>query len=117
MVVVGIDRVAADRPYYSGKNRCHGMNIQVLAAPDGTIVWTSGSRPSSVHDLTAARIWGIIRRLLAADLVTLANKGSVGAVVSWSGCRTRGGGRRSGRRSPTPPMPSCAVPANGQMRS
>jgi hypothetical protein len=27
--------VAADRPYYSGKHKMHGMNSQVLAAPDG----------------------------------------------------------------------------------
>ncbi len=32
-----------------------------------------------MHDLTAARIWGIIRRLKAAGLVTLADKGYVGA--------------------------------------
>ncbi len=77
--LIRIGRVAADRPYYSGKNWCQGMNIQVLAAPDGTIVWTSGSLPGSVHDLTAARIWGIIRRLKAAGPATLADKGYVGA--------------------------------------
>ena len=48
------DRVRADRPYYSGKHRAHGMNIQVIASPDGTILWTSGALPGSVHDLTAA---------------------------------------------------------------
>lgn len=26
------DRVRADRPYYSAKHRCHGMNVQVIAA-------------------------------------------------------------------------------------
>ncbi len=29
--LIPIDRVAADRPYYSGKHKKHGMNIQVLA--------------------------------------------------------------------------------------
>lgn len=77
--LIQIDRVAADRPYYSGKNRCHGMNIQILAAPDGTLVWTSGSLPGSVHDLKAARIWGIIRRLHAAGVVALADKAYIGA--------------------------------------
>jgi hypothetical protein len=77
--LIPIDRVAADRPFYSGKHKQHGMNIQVLATPDGTPVWTSGSLPGSVHDLKAARIWGILRRLKAADLVTLADKGYVGA--------------------------------------
>jgi hypothetical protein len=77
--LIRIDRVAADRPYYSGKHKCHGMNIQLLAAPDGTIMWTSGSLPGSAHDLTAARMWGVIRRLRAASLVTLADKAYVGA--------------------------------------
>ncbi len=77
--LIPIDRVAADRPYYSGKHKKHGMNIQVLAAPDGTPLWTSGSLPGSVHDLKAARIWGILRRLNASDLIVLADKGYVGA--------------------------------------
>ncbi|QFY14344.1 transposase [Nonomuraea phyllanthi] len=77
--LIPIEGVAADRPYYSGKHKKHGMNIQVLATPDGTPLWTSGSLPGSVHDLKAARIWGILRRLQAADLVTLADKGYVGA--------------------------------------
>jgi hypothetical protein len=34
-----IDRVAADRPFYSGKHRRHGMNLQVIASPDGEILW------------------------------------------------------------------------------
>ncbi|MEV8631250.1 transposase family protein, partial [Streptosporangium sp. NPDC051023] len=76
---VPIDRVAADRPHYSGKHRRHGMNIQVLAAPDGTLLWTSGSLPGAAHDLTAARIWGIPRRLKTAGLITLADKGYIGA--------------------------------------
>ncbi|WP_285774183.1 transposase family protein [Microtetraspora sp. NBRC 13810] len=41
--LIPIDRVAADRPYYSGKHKHHGMNVQVIAAPDGTPLWTSGS--------------------------------------------------------------------------
>jgi hypothetical protein len=32
-----------------------------------------------VHDLTAARIWGIVRRLAAAGLIVLADKGYIGA--------------------------------------
>lgn len=30
-----IDRVAADRPFYSGKHKKHGMNVQVIADPAG----------------------------------------------------------------------------------
>jgi hypothetical protein len=33
--LVEIDRVAADRPFYSGKHRKHGMNLQVIASPCG----------------------------------------------------------------------------------
>ena len=59
--LIPIDRVAADRPFYSGKHHQHGMNLQVIATPDGDIVWVSGPLPGAVHDLTAARIWGIVR--------------------------------------------------------
>ena len=36
--VIPIGRVAADRPFYSGKHRKHGVNLQVIAGPDGDIV-------------------------------------------------------------------------------
>src|SRR5215467_391828 len=39
--LIPIDRVAADRPFYSGKHRKHGMNLQVIASPDSDIVWVS----------------------------------------------------------------------------
>jgi hypothetical protein len=77
--LIPIDRVAADRPFYSGKHHRHGMNLQVIASPDGEIVWVSGPLPGSVHDLTAARIWGILRELAASGLVVLADKGYHGA--------------------------------------
>ena len=77
--LVPIDRVAADRPFYSGKHRRHGVNLQVISAPDGEILWVSGPLPGAVHDLTAARIWGIIRELAGAGLIVLAGKGYHGA--------------------------------------
>ena len=77
--LIPIDRVAADRPFYSGKHREHGMNLQVISGPDGQIVWVSGPLPGAVHDLTAARIWGIIGELAASGLVVLADKGYTGA--------------------------------------
>jgi DDE superfamily endonuclease/Helix-turn-helix of DDE superfamily endonuclease len=76
--VIPIDRVAADRPFYSGKHRKHGMNLQVIASPGGDIVWVSGPLPGAVHDLTAARIWGIVQALDASGLVVLADKGYTG---------------------------------------
>lgn len=72
-------RVAAGRAFYSGKHHLHCMNLQVIASPHGAIVWVSGPLPGAVHDLTAARIWGILRELTAAGLVVLADKGDTGA--------------------------------------
>jgi hypothetical protein len=77
--LIAIDRVAADRPFYSGKHRRHGMNLQVISSPVGDVLWVSGPLPGAVHDLTAARIWGILEELAAAGLITLADKGYQGA--------------------------------------
>jgi hypothetical protein len=57
--LITIDRVAADRPSYSGKHKHHGMNLQVIASPSGEVPWVPGSLPGSVHDMKAARIWGL----------------------------------------------------------
>jgi len=76
--LIPIDRVAADRPFYSGKHRKHGMNLQVIATPEGDIVWVSGPLPGAVHDLTAARIWGIVQELAACGLIALGDKGYIG---------------------------------------
>ncbi|SNT51488.1 Helix-turn-helix of DDE superfamily endonuclease [Streptosporangium subroseum] len=77
--LIRTDRIKADRPYFSGKHRVHGMNIQVIASPDGTILWTSGALPGTAHDLNAARIWGILRALEQAGIITLADKAYQGA--------------------------------------
>jgi len=77
--LIPIDRVAADRPFYSGKHRKHGMNLQVIASPDGDIVWVSGPLPGSVHDKKAEWIWGVLAELEAAGLIVLADKGYQGA--------------------------------------
>jgi hypothetical protein len=55
------------------------MNLQVISSPDGDIVWVSGPLPGAVHDLTAARIWGIVTELAASGLAVLAGKGYAGA--------------------------------------
>ena len=55
------------------------MNVQVIASPNGTIPWTSGALPGKAHDLSAARIWGILRALEAAGIITLADKAYQGA--------------------------------------
>jgi hypothetical protein len=77
--LIAIDRVAADRPFYSGKHKHHGMNLQVISSPSGDILWVSGAMPGSVHDKKAEWIWGVLRALEAAGLVTLADKGYLGS--------------------------------------
>jgi hypothetical protein len=80
--LIPVDRVAADRPFYSGKHQKHGMNLQVIASPDGDIVWVSGALPGSVHDKKAEWIWGVLAELEAAGLVTLADKGYRGSTYA-----------------------------------
>jgi hypothetical protein len=73
--LIPIDRIAADRPFYSGKHRMHGVNLQVIASPDGTILWVSGQLPGSTHDTAVARIWNILAALRDAGLIALGDKG------------------------------------------
>jgi hypothetical protein len=80
--LIPIDRVAADRPFYSGKHHKHGMNLQVIASPCGGILWVSGALPGSVHDKKAEWIWGVLAELEAAGLVTLADKGYQGSTYA-----------------------------------
>ena len=80
--LIPIDRVAADRPFYSGKHKRHGMNLQVIASPQGDIVWVSGALPGSVHDNKAEWIWGVLSELETAGLVTLADKGYLGSTYA-----------------------------------
>ncbi|MFD8666764.1 transposase family protein, partial [Streptomyces microflavus] len=79
-----VDRIAADTPYYSGKHKRHGMNVQVLTDPFGRLLWASPALPGSTHDLTAARTHGIVEALAAAELKCWADKAYQGA-----GCPVR----------------------------
>jgi hypothetical protein len=60
-----------DRPerrvdlWWSGKHAGHGGNVQVIAAPDGWPLWTSGVRPGREHDTTALRTHAQALPLLA----------------------------------------------------
>src|SRR6202020_1028394 len=47
--LIPVDRVAKDRPFYSGKHKKHGMNLQVISSPAGEVLWVSGPLPGSVH--------------------------------------------------------------------
>jgi hypothetical protein len=74
-----IDRIAADRPFYSGKHKKHGMNVQVLADPFGRLLWASPALPGAVHDIKAARTHGIIDALAETGVRCWADKGYQGA--------------------------------------
>jgi hypothetical protein len=51
------------------------MILHIIATPAEDIVRVSGPLPGAVHDLTAARIWGILRHSATSGLVVLANRG------------------------------------------
>jgi hypothetical protein len=91
--VIPIDRVAADRPHYSGKHKRHGVNLQVIASPDGTILRVSGQLPGSTHDTAAARIWNVLAALRDAGLIALGDKGYHGYDETGQRVRTPYKGR------------------------
>jgi hypothetical protein len=77
--LIPIDRVADQKPYYSGKHKRHGVNVQVIADPAGRLVWVSATLPGSTHDLTAARAHDLINALTSHDVMTFADKAYQGA--------------------------------------
>ena len=48
-------RTKADRPYYSGKHKRHGLKVQVLTDPAGRLLWASPALPGSVESRPPAR--------------------------------------------------------------
>jgi hypothetical protein len=80
--LIPIDRVAEDRPYYSGKHKRHGVNVQILPDPAGGLVWASPALPGAVHDLGAARAHGLITELAKLEVMVLADRAYQGAGAS-----------------------------------
>jgi hypothetical protein len=72
-----IDRVGMaagrDRAFYSGKHKCHGVNVQVIADPVGRLVWISPTLPGARHDMGAARAHGIIDAFAHAGVRAVAD--------------------------------------------
>lgn len=77
--LIPIDRVAVDRPYYSGKHKRHGVNVQILADSRGRLLWASAALPGSTHDLTAARRHGVIAALVRFGVACYADAAYRGA--------------------------------------
>ena len=113
--VIPVNRVAADRPFYSGKHKRHGMNLQVIASPDGDILWVSGALPGSVHDKNAEWIWGVLAELEAAAWSPWPIRDTRDARRPRS--RTGAGTSPNPRNRRTGPTPSSAPSANAQTPS
>jgi hypothetical protein len=81
--VLRIERVGMgsgrDRPYFSGKHKCHGVNVQVLTDPVGRLIWASAALPGSCHDMRAAREHGIIDALRDAGVKVIVDHGYRGS--------------------------------------
>jgi hypothetical protein len=68
--------------WWSGKHAAHGGNVQIVTAPDGWPIWTSGVRPGREHDTTCLRAHPDLLPLLAewtdADHAALGDLGYEG---------------------------------------
>ena len=113
--LIPIDRVAKDRPFYSGKHKKHGMNLQVIASPDGDLLWVSGALPGSVHDKRAEWIWGVIDELEKAGIVTLADKGYQGS--TWAKTPYKGKGKPESQKEANRAHAKLRGPGKGQTPS
>ena len=116
--LIPVDRVAADRPSCSGKHTRHGMNLQVIASPDGSIVWVSRALPGAVHDKKAEWIWGVLAELEAAGLVVLADKGYQGS--TWAKIPYKGRNKPESQRQANKAHARLRAPgerANTQLKS
>jgi len=69
---------AENHPYYSGKHKRHGMNVQVLTDAKGRLLWASAALPGAIHDLTARR-HGIITAVAKFGVACYADKAYQGA--------------------------------------
>ncbi len=90
-----IDRIAADQPFYSGKQKKHGMNVQVIPDPFGRPLWASPALPGAVHDIRAAREHGIVSALAEAGTSTAGPTSATGLPAAPSAFRAGDGGRPS----------------------
>jgi hypothetical protein len=70
--LIPIDRVSADRPFYSGKHRRHGKNLLVISSPAGARKPASHKAANSAHARLRApgqranaqlKTWGILPQL------------------------------------------------------
>lgn len=77
--LVECDRIGDGRADYSAKHHRHGVNLQVLTATAGDLLWISPALPGRTHDLTAARAHRIIRICERQGIPILADRAYTGA--------------------------------------
>lgn len=67
------------KPYYSGKKKCHTLKTEIGVMPDGEIGAVSASVPGgAIHDLVLLRQTGLIGRLDAEGEGAMMDKGYTG---------------------------------------
>ncbi|QCX82412.1 Transposase DDE domain protein (plasmid) [Streptomyces sp. YIM 121038] len=76
--VAETDRVQA-AGHFSGKARREGVNLQVITAEEGKLLWISPALPGGTHDITAAREHDVVETCAVLGLDVLADKGYQGA--------------------------------------
>jgi len=113
--VIPVGRLAADRPFYSGKHQKHGMNLQVIASPAGDILWISGALP----DRCTTRRQSGSGACWTSSRPRAWSRWPIRATRAAPGPRFPTGGRASPdrRRRPTAPTRNSAPPEKGQTRS
>lgn len=81
-MLIAIDWIRAGEPYYSMKHRRHGMNVQVIAHPDGKPLWFSRATPGRTHGLTAVRAHGVVQVCLTRQVLVFADHAYQGVGVT-----------------------------------
>jgi hypothetical protein len=109
--------LTAKQYWYSGKHRCHGGNVQTVAAPESELSWASSVLLGRTVDITAARHFKIADKVLGY-LCLLADLGYVGpapdAIVGYGYKRGEKDSLR-GRGPSTAPHDRSHRPENDQL--
>jgi hypothetical protein len=72
------------KPYYSGKKKCHTLKNQVAVEPDGQVGAVSASVPGgAVHDLTLLRQTGLVGELATEGEAGMMDRGYVGITKEY----------------------------------
>jgi DDE superfamily endonuclease len=67
------------RPYYSGKKKCHTLKNEIAVQPDGSVGAVSPSVPGGgIHDLKLLRLTRLLERVDPADEAVMVDKGYEG---------------------------------------